>query len=122
MTPGMTGFDLAWRRFYWTWRRIRPAAFIGGLGLSALAAAVLMLSAYFAGTAPHLPSPTALETLKTGEHWPPPIRSHSLDTGAAPSSAEAAPASISVIPLSADPSEAPPIDISDLPPPAARLR
>jgi hypothetical protein len=41
-------------------------AFIGGLGLSALAAMVLLLSAYFAGTAPRLPNNVAvLETLRT---------------------------------------------------------
>jgi hypothetical protein len=52
------------------WHRWRYTAFIGGLGLSALAVVILLLSAFFAGTAPHLPNDVAaLETLRTSNDW-----------------------------------------------------
>ena len=106
-----------------TWRHCGPAAFVGGLGLSAIAAAILMLSAYFAGTAPRLPSSAAaLETLKTGDSWPPPVHARALDAPAAPLSAQASPTNMSLLPRSAPRAEAPPIDISDLPPRAPRFR
>ena len=110
----MTGIGQDWHGLG---RKARPIAFIGGLGLSAIAAIVLMLCAYFAGTAPRLPSTAAaLETLKAGGGWPSPVASHPLDIRAAPLTAEASPTNVSLLPRSADPSEAPPIDISDLPP------
>lgn len=102
---------------------LRQVAFVGGLGLSALAAFVLVLSAYFAGTAPHLPSTAeALETLKTSSAWPSPVTSRSLDTAAAPSSARVLVSDVRLLPRSPDAAEAPPIDISDLPPAEHRFR
>lgn len=118
----MTDFAPTWLSIRRTWRRLRPAAFIGGLGLSAIAGIVLVLSAYFAGTAPRLPSDAgALEILKTADSWPQPVRSRVLDA-TAPSSVEASPVTMSLLPHSDNPADAPPIDISDLPPPAPRLR
>ncbi len=105
------------------WPQLRHVAFVGGLCLSALAALVLLLSAYFAGTAPHMPSTAeALETLKTGSGWPAPVTSRSLGANGALSSLRVSSSDVSLLPRSADPSEAPPIDISDLPPAVHRLR
>lgn len=119
----MSDITATWLRVHRTWRRFRSIAFVGGLGLSAIAAAVLVLSAYFAGTAPRLPgSAAALETLKTGGSWPPPAQARSLDADVAPSSAQASPNNLRLLPQSPSPSEAPPIDIADLPPLAARIR
>jgi hypothetical protein len=93
------------------WRRWRHAAFMGGLGLSALAAMILLLSAYFAGTAPHLPNDVAaLETLRTSGDMSP-ISARPLDTSDASSNAEAS--SGRVPPEPNDPSRRP-IDISDV--------
>jgi hypothetical protein len=101
------------------WLGLRRTAFIGGLGLSAIAAIALLFAVYFSGTAPRLPSSAAaLETLKTGGGWPPSVTAKTLDSNAAPSTAEAT--NVSLMPRSFDPSEAPPIDISDLPPPERR--
>lgn len=126
MTGGMVDFGFDWRdmtRGFGApdWERLARGlphgAFIGGLGLSAVAAAALLLAVYFAGTAPRLPdSAAALETLKTGGAWPPAVTAHTLDTGALPSSASAAPGDLHLLPHSSDPSEAPPIDVQDLPP------
>lgn len=115
MTPAMIGLGVHWRDVgRGTWH----FAFIGGLGLSALAAVILLLSIYFAGTAPRLPaSAAALETLKTGGAWPPPVSVRSLDRGAPPTAAQASPTNVSLLPRSTDPSQEPPIDLSDLPPP-----
>ena len=110
----MAGIDL-------TWRRLQHTAFIGGLGLSVAAALVLMLAAYFAGTAPHLPGTAqALETLKTGGNWLAPVTTKTLDARAAPTTAQAA--NVSLLPRSPDASQAPPIEISDLPPPEHHIR
>ena len=99
---------------------VRQIAFVAGLGLSVAAALLLLSAAYFSGTAPRLPvSAAALETLKTGGSWPPTVTSTLLDSGAPPSTAQAN--NVSLLPRSLDPSEAPPIDISDLPPPERRM-
>ncbi len=101
------------------WRRWRHAAFLGGLGLSALAAMILLLSAYFAGTAPHLPNDVAvLETLRTGGDLAP-VSARALDTGNVSSNAEAPSGRASPEPndLSRQP-----IDISGLPSPDHRFR
>jgi hypothetical protein len=104
------------------WQEMRHAAFVGGLGLSAIAATVLLLAAYFADTAPRLPSSAAaLETLKTGGAWPPPVEARALDADLASQIARPSPTNVSLLPHSIDRSEAPPIDISDLPAPEHRM-
>jgi hypothetical protein len=119
----MTDMAPTWLWMHRRWRRWQPAAFIGGLGLSVIAGIVLVLSAYFAGTAPRLPTnAAALESLKTSGSWPPPVRVRSLNADAPPSSAQASPNNLGLLPHSADPADAPPIDISDLPPRAPRQR
>lgn len=94
-------------------------AFVGGLGLSAIVIVVLCCLAYFAGTAPQVPrSATALETLRPPDDgWLPPVEAKPLDNAAMPLHANAAPRQASILPRSTGPSQAPPIDISDLPPP-----
>jgi hypothetical protein len=100
------------------WRRWRHAAFIGGLGLSALAVMILLLSAYFAGTAPHLPKNVAvLETLRTSGDWAP-VRTRSLDIGGMSSNADA---SSGMIRPQANSRWRQPLDISDPPPPDYRF-
>jgi hypothetical protein len=101
------------------WRRWRHAAFMGGLGLSALAAMILLLSAYFAGTAPRLPNDLAvLETLRTGDDLAP-VRARALDASDVSSNAEA---SSRRVPSEPNDLSRRPIDISDLPSPAQRIR
>jgi hypothetical protein len=97
-------------------------AFIGGLGLSAIAIVALFFVAYFAGTAPHVPkAAAALETLRPpGNSWVPPVQAQSLHDGSAAQPVAASPTKLSALPHSTDPSQAPPIDISDLPPPDHR--
>jgi len=134
MTSAMVGIGVDWRglargftnrdwhgvtNFNWhrVARSLPQGAFVGGLGLSAVAIIVLLLAAYFAGTAPHLPaSAAALETLKTGGAWPPTVTTRTLGTHAAPSTASASPHDLRLLPHSVDPSQAPPIDVQDLPP------
>ncbi|MGH6981230.1 MAG: hypothetical protein ACREFC_08485 [Stellaceae bacterium] len=126
MTLGMVDIGLDWRGMARNvscldWRSVARGlprgAFIAGLGLSAIAAVVLLLAAYFAGTAPRLPgSADALETLKTGGAWPPSVTARALDTRVAPTRAAASPHDMHLLPRSSDPSQAPPIDIKDLPP------
>jgi hypothetical protein len=100
----------------------RQIVFIGGLGLSAVALVILVCVAYFAGTAPHVPKAAALETLRPPDrNWIPPVGAEPLDAAAASRSIHAAPdPELSGLPHAADPSQAPPIDISDLPPPDHR--
>lgn len=77
----------------------------------------LFLVAYFAGTAPLVPrSAAVLETLRApGDDRVAPVVAKPLDS--APAHPAAAPAQPSGRPRSLDPSQAPPIDLSDLPPP-----
>src|SRR6185312_1702594 len=115
---GFSSFD--WKRLG---RRLPHGAFIGGLGLSAVAIIVLLLSADFAGTAPPLPaSAEALETLKTGGAWPPAVTAHTLGARAVPTTAAASPRDLHLLPHAPDPSQAPPIDVQDLPPVEHHLR
>jgi|SRR5665213_760121 len=96
----------------WHW------TFIGGLGLSALAAAILLAIAYFAGTAPRLPpSAAALEDLQTDRGSWPPIHVQPLGGAGEPAAIEVSAISFRLMPHASDPSEVPPIDLSDLPPP-----
>jgi hypothetical protein len=128
----MVGINLTSPRLIWpqlTWPRLawpewRHAAFIGGLGLSAIAGAALLSAAYFAGTAPHLPaSAAALSVLKSGEGaWPPAVTRRALDTTRAPTTAMASPTNISLLPHSISRSEASPIEVTDLPPPEPHIR
>ena len=106
----MTGIASAWRRW-------RPTAFIGGLGLSGLAAIVLILAMYFSNTAPRLPSSIeALETLSTSRSWVRAVSVRPLNR-AAPVTAAATPQNLGLVRHAPTSSDGPPIDISDLPPP-----
>jgi hypothetical protein len=101
------------------WREWRHAAFIGGLSLSALTVMILLLSAYFAGTAPHLPNDVAaLETLRTGGDWAA-VSARPLGTNGVPSNVEASAGRVARQPNDLS---HPPMDISDLPSPDHRFR
>jgi hypothetical protein len=100
----------------WLWH----TAFVGGIGLSAVAAAGFVLTAYFAGTAPHLPASTAaLENPSANRAWPAPVQSRPLDVTPAAAVLRSTP---TPTPRAADPSAAPPIDLADLPPPDRSTR
>jgi hypothetical protein len=96
------------------WRQWRHTAFIGGLGLSALAVTILLLSAYFAGTAPRLPNNvTVLETLRTSGDWAP-VSTRLLNTSGTWSNTGAPAGGVMHEPDNLSRTQ---VDISDLSPP-----
>jgi hypothetical protein len=100
--------------------RLARRVFVGGLALSVAVAGAWVLAAYLADSGPHLPA-----TVATMEHygvgpgvWPPPAQVAIRTRPATP----AAPAEkVALLPQSPDPADAPPINLSDLPPPASHI-
>jgi hypothetical protein len=104
------------RRQGWVRHVNTKKLYISGIVLSLVVGMIALLAAYFAGTAPRLPhSIVTLEALGPApDMWAPlaqrPV-SHAAD-------AIAPEQKLALLPRSPDPAEAPPIDLSDLPPPA----
>ncbi len=96
------------------WRQWRHTAFIGGHALSALTVMILLLSTYFAGTAPRFPNNVAvLETRRTSSDWAP-VSTRPLNISGIWSNADASPGGVTHEPHNLSRR---PVDISDLSPP-----
>jgi hypothetical protein len=97
-----------------TRRPLLHQAFLGGIGLSVIAALSLVLAAYFAGTAPRLPATAAaLESPTTNRVWPAQGQTSPLDV--TPAAAVVRSGSV-MLTHRVNRAESPPIDLADLPP------
>jgi hypothetical protein len=93
--------------------------FMGGIALSLAVGVSALAAAYFADTAPRLPaSLTTLETLGPAiGTWRPMIAAETPVAAPIVATVPTTPETLALLPRAPGSAEAPPIDVSDLPPP-----